>query len=113
MKTALERWRVGRPGHTRDGRVIAVLAPSGGSGSSTLAVNLAASLAKTHKTCALIDLKLYSGDLAVLLDLKPNHTLADLCLNVDRIDPLFFQHILVHHQSGIDLSGRPTYFRRR
>src|SRR5262249_55259797 len=40
------------------GRVLAVLAPSGGSGSSTVAANLATVLAKEHKSAALFDLKL-------------------------------------------------------
>ena len=69
------------------GRMIAVLAPSGGSGSSTLAVNVATVLAKEHKSAALIDLKLQAGDLAALLDLKPTYTLADLCQNVDADGP--------------------------
>src|SRR5262249_33656377 len=45
-----------------NGQVISVLAPSGGSGSSTLAVNLATVLAKEHKQCVLIDLHLGAGD---------------------------------------------------
>ena len=77
------------------GGVIAVLAPSGGSGSSTLAVNIATVLAKEHKTAALVDLKLEAGDLAALLDLKPTYTLADLCQNVARMDRVMFERSLV------------------
>ena len=76
------------------GRVIAVLAPSGGSGSSTLAANIATMLAKEHKSAVLVDLKLETGDLAALLDLKPTHTLADLCQNVARIDRVMFERSL-------------------
>ena len=36
------------------GRIIALLAPSGGSGASTLAVNVATVLAQKHSRCALI-----------------------------------------------------------
>src|SRR5262249_30070711 len=75
------RSREERPEQAEPGRLIAVLAPSGGSGSSTLAVNIAAVLAKEHERTAIFDLKLQTGDLAPLLDLKPTYTLADLCQN--------------------------------
>jgi pilus assembly protein CpaE len=89
------------------GRCIAVLAPSGGSGSSTLAVNLATALAQEYKRTLLIDLKLEAGDLAALLDLKPNYTLADLCQNADRMDRVMFEQSLVRHASGVHLLSSP------
>jgi pilus assembly protein CpaE len=91
------------PAKNQNGRVTAVLAPSGGSGSSTLAVNLATALAKEHKSCLLLDLNLGAGDLAALLDLKPSHTLADLCRNSTRMDRTIFERSLVRHTSGVSL----------
>jgi pilus assembly protein CpaE len=107
LTVAIHRWRDGRTSLATSGRMIALLAPSGGSGSSTLAVNVAAALAKAHKTSALIDLKLHTGDLAPLLDLKPTYTLADLCLNVKGLDRVFFERTLVRHSSGIHLLAPP------
>lgn len=72
------------------GRVLAVLAPNGGAGASTLAVNLAAALARDHKSALLVDLKLETGDLATLLDLKPTYTLADLCQHLGDLDRTLF-----------------------
>jgi pilus assembly protein CpaE len=92
------------------GRLVAVLACSGGSGASTLAVNLATVLAKDHERCALIDLKPGRGDLAALLDLKPAFTLADLCLNAARLDRAMFEKVLVGHPSGVHLLGSPQMF---
>jgi pilus assembly protein CpaE len=89
------------------GRVIAVLAPNGGSGSSTLAANIAIVLAREHKQALLIDLKLEAGDLAALLDLKPAHTLADLCQNAARMDRVMFERSLVSHDSGLQLLASP------
>jgi pilus assembly protein CpaE len=89
------------------GRLLAVLAPSGGSGASTLAINLATVLAQKHKSCALFDLKLETGDLAPLLDLKPTHTLADLCLHAGRMDRSLFERSLVRHASGVHLLPSP------
>ncbi|MFO0841666.1 MAG: hypothetical protein U0797_04590 [Gemmataceae bacterium] len=92
------------------GRVIAVLASSGGSGASTLAANVATALAREHKRAALLDLKLESGDLAALLDLKPTHTLADLCQNAARMDRIMFERSLVKHASGVHLLAAPRLF---
>jgi pilus assembly protein CpaE len=91
------------PVQTENGRVISVLSPSGGGGSSTLAANLSTALAKTHQRCLLIDLNLGAGDLAALLDLKPTYTLADLCRNSTRMDRAIFERSLVRHQSGVSL----------
>jgi pilus assembly protein CpaE len=91
------------PAPSESGRLISVLAPSGGSGSSTIAVNLATALAKEHKSCLLLDLNLGAGDLASLLDLKPAYTLADLCKNTTRMDRAIFERCLVRHDSGVNL----------
>jgi pilus assembly protein CpaE len=107
LKAALQRWRAKRASKSRTGRLIAILAPSGGSGSSTLAVNVAASLARAHDKSLLIDMKLHTGDLAALLDLRPTYTLADLCMNVARMDRSMFERTLVRHDSGIHLLAPP------
>src|SRR5262249_37418594 len=88
---ALTRLRAESAAQGEPGRVIALLAPSGGSGSSTLAVNVATALAAEHKTSVLLDLKLHAGDLAALLDLRPTHTIADLCQNAARMDREMFE----------------------
>src|SRR5262249_35460766 len=54
LRTALGRMRSGLPAQAKPARTIAVLAPSGGSGSSTLAVNVAASLARQHHSALLV-----------------------------------------------------------
>lgn len=90
------------------GRVIAMLAPSGGSGASLLAVNVATVLAQKHSRCALIDLKLATGDLAPLLNLKPNHTLADVCQNIKRLDYSLLQGCLAACESGVQLLAAPA-----
>lgn len=110
LGAVLSHWQTERESQEEGGRVIAVLAPSGGSGSSTLAANVATVLAKEHKTAALVDLKLQSGDLAALLDLKPLHTLADLCQNASRMDRVLFELSLTKHTSGVHLLASPLTF---
>ena len=92
------------------GRVMAVLGASGGTGASTLAVNLAGVLAREAGRCALIDLKPGVGDLAALLDVKPTHNLADLCLNAARMDRAMFESALVPHASGVHLLAPPQMY---
>ncbi|WP_435011145.1 AAA family ATPase [Tundrisphaera lichenicola] len=103
--------RIGEASRTpsEPGRLIAVLSPNGGSGASTLAANLAVCLAKEHKTAALVDMKLESGDLASLLDLKPTYTLADLCQNLSRLDRDMFERSVVKHDSGVSLLASPFH----
>jgi pilus assembly protein CpaE len=112
LKTAVMRLRADKttPAPVETGKTIVVLAPSGGSGSSTLAVNIATALAGSHKTTALLDLKLEAGDTAALLDLKPTYTLADVCQNITRLDPLMFEGSLVRHSSGVHLLAPPRQF---
>jgi pilus assembly protein CpaE len=110
LRAALGNLQTELAAQAEPGRTIALLAPSGGSGSSTLAVNVAAVLAKEHKSSLLIDLKLQTGDLAALLDLKPTYTLADLCQNVDQMDRVMFERSLVRHASGTHLLAPPPTF---
>jgi pilus assembly protein CpaE len=67
-------------------------------------------LARDHKRCGLLDLKPGRGDLAALLDLKPTFTLADLCLNLERLDRAMFERVLAQHPSGVHLLGSPQVF---
>jgi pilus assembly protein CpaE len=53
---------------------------------------------------------LASGDLAALLDLKPTHTLAELCLNAARLDRVMFERSLARHASGVHLLAPPRAF---
>ncbi len=107
LTPALARYRAGMATQVEAGRLIVVLAPSGGSGSSTLAVNVATVLAKEHKQVALVDMKLEAGDLAALLDLKPTYSLADLCQNAARLDRVLFERSLTRHSSGVHLLAPP------
>src|SRR5205807_342732 len=92
------------------GRFLAVLSCSGGCGASTLAVNIAAVLARDNGMCGLIDLKPGRGDLPALLDLRPQFHLADVCRNVARLDRALFEKTVVRHSSGIHLLAAPPSF---
>jgi pilus assembly protein CpaE len=110
FETGLARLRINRGQQAPAGRLVAILSASGGTGASTIAANIATVLAKEEKKSALIDLKPGRGDLASLLDLKPQFTMADLCSKAQRLDRGMFERMLVRHASGVHLLGSPQMF---
>ena len=106
LEAALARIAHSKGSLSSTGELLAVLAAAGGSGASTVAVNLSAVLAKQHQKCCLVDLHPGRGDLDGLLDVKPQFTLADLCLNQARLDRAMFEKTLTRHSGGIHLLGR-------
>ncbi len=96
-------------GPAQSARLAVLLSPNGGSGSSTIAANVAAALARKHRSAGLVDLKLAAGDLSALLDLKPTFTLADLCRNAGKLDRVMFDRTIVKHASGIGLLAAPHH----
>jgi pilus assembly protein CpaE len=118
LLTALERLhrtRVGSDGISLNGapksetQVIAVAGARGGVGSTSLAVNLGCTLAQEPQFgVALIDLDLALGDADVALDLMPDYTLADVALNIERLDMTFLRRSLSKHSSGLSLLPHPV-----
>jgi pilus assembly protein CpaE len=91
-------------------QVVAVLGSRGGVGCTTVAVNLGATLAQTPGySVALVDLDLALGDADVALDLAiDSYTLADVALNVERLDMQFLKRSLCKHSSGLSLLPHPV-----
>jgi pilus assembly protein CpaE len=110
MRAALARLRSAGATQAEPGRLVVLLSPNGGSGTSTLAANLATVFAKEHKNAALLDLKLTTGNLADLFDVRPTHTLADLCANASGMDRAMFERSLVRHPSGVHLLAPAQHF---
>ncbi len=89
--------------------VIALCGARGGVGTTCLAVNLGATLAQDPNVSpALIDLDLALGDADVALDLMPDYTLADVALNIERLDMTFLRRSLSKHSSGLSLLPHPV-----
>jgi pilus assembly protein CpaE len=88
--------------------VIAILGSRGGVGCTSLAVNLGATLAQDpNHGVALVDLDLALGDADVALDLMADYTLADVALNIERLDMQFLRRSLCKHASGLSLLPHP------
>lgn len=91
-----------------EARVISVFSLRGGVGVTSLAVNLAVSLAQMWQIeVPLIDLALESGHGALMLDLKPKYTLAELAQQAEESIDELLDGYLVHHESGVRLLAAP------
>jgi len=87
------------------GHVIAVFSSKGGCGTTLIATNLA----MTQKSpTVLVDLNLQSGDLELLLGLKPKFSLADVVANRDRLDDALLASYITPHSKNISLLAAPT-----
>jgi pilus assembly protein CpaE len=94
---------------TMTSQVIAILGSRGGVGCTSLGVNLGCTLAQDpDNNVALVDLDLALGDADVALDLIPDHTLADVALNIERLDMAFLRRALIRHEAtGLSLLAHP------
>jgi pilus assembly protein CpaE len=91
------------------GTVITVFSAKGGCGKSTVATNLAAALAaeRPQRVC-LVDLDLSFGDVGIMLQLSPEHTVADAVTMAGHVDELGVRSIMTPHpSSGLDVLLAP------
>jgi pilus assembly protein CpaE len=91
------------------GRILTVFSPKGGTGCSTLAINLAVALAqqKQGNKVALVDASLQFGDVAVLLNLQVARSIVDLVPHIDELDGEMLETVLVPHGSGVKVLLAP------
>jgi pilus assembly protein CpaE len=94
-------------GMGRKARVIHVIPTIGGCGSTTVACNVAASLARTSKT-VLLDMDLVRGGVASYFDVRPRYTVADVMDSADKVDKQLLDNALtLHPTSGLAILARP------
>jgi pilus assembly protein CpaE len=84
------------------GKVFTVVNAKGGSGATTVAVNLALSLQDSHGNVALIDLALL-GHAALHLNVKPLFTVSDAIRNLHRLDSSLLESFMTRHSEGLQL----------
>jgi pilus assembly protein CpaE len=93
------------------GQIISVLGSRGGVGCTSIAVNLAATLAShPDNQVALIDLDLAMGDADIAIELPGNDNLSmgDLARNIERLDMNYLKRALVKHpETGLSVLRHP------
>lgn len=84
---------------------IAIVSPVGGTGRTTVTVNLATVLAGRGLKTIVIDGDLQFGDMAMAFDLKPSYTITEVAETNDLENILFY---CTKHLSGVQLLAAPT-----
>ena len=117
IKQSLERFKMRQdksstvvpitPGH-----IINVIGAKGGVGTTTVAVNLAASLAekKEVKSVALVDMNMLFGEVPLFLEIKPKHDLTEITKQVSRLDNTFLMNALSKSSAGVYVLPSPRHF---
>src|SRR5258706_2474612 len=96
-------------GGLTDGRIIMVYSPKGGTGVTTLAVNLAITLNNDETHAVLVDGNLQFGDVAVFLNEQGKNTILDLAPRADELEPEIVESVLIKHAtSGLRILAAPS-----
>jgi pilus assembly protein CpaE len=89
--------RLEQPGDgvTPKGRVVGFIGARGGVGATTLAINTAWMMAeKLSRRTALVDMDIYSGNIALNLDIEPTRGLREAFDDPERVDEVFLQNAM-------------------
>jgi pilus assembly protein CpaE len=91
------------------GKVIVVYGPKGGTGTTTIAVNLAITLQSEETHVALVDGNLQFGDVAVFMNEQVRNSILDLAPRADELDREVVNNVmLTHAASGVRLLAAPN-----
>jgi len=122
LRQALDRVRIlakamsenagtnGHPGGsgTGSGRLLTVFSTKGGVGKTLVATNLAAVLTDLGRRVCVVDLDVNGGDVSLMLQLSPQHTLADLAGVAADLDTSGIQSLLVEDGLGLTVLAAPV-----
>jgi pilus assembly protein CpaE len=102
LNLALEKLSQSGAIQYRHGKLLGVTAAIPGTGVTTVASNLAFALAeRLPRRVALAEIAAGVPEIALQLDLQPQHTTADLRKLWDRLDSTMMMQVLVEHPNGV------------
>lgn len=91
------------------GKIVVVYSPKGGTGCTTLAVNLALTLKTEDTRVVLVDGNLQFGDVAVFLNEQGKNTVIDLAPRADELDAEIVEEVMVKHSAtGLHILAAPS-----
>ena len=108
FKRFMERFESGKEkfqGQKKSGKMLAFFGGKGGVGTTSIAVNLAATLANlpSKPSVVLVDVNQHGGDLPLYLDLQPKHSFRDIASDLTRLDHAFLVRVLTKCESGLEV----------
>ena len=89
------------------GKVFTVVNAKGGSGATTIAVNLALALQSAHGNTALVDVAPL-GHAALHMNLKPVFSVGDAIRNLHRLDHSLLEGFMTRHDGGLQVLAGPN-----
>jgi len=99
-----------RPEAPASGTIITVFGAKGGIGKTTISTNLATALVRaTNSTVVLVDMDTRFGDVAIMMDVAVEQSIADLARRVDDMDRDTVRDYLVRHHSGVMILPAPLH----
>lgn len=105
--------RIEQPGDgvTPQGRVVGVIGARGGVGVTTIAINAAFIMSeKLSRRTALVDMDIYSGNIALALDLDPTRGLREAFDDPERVDEVFLQNAMAKLGRGLHVLATEEAF---
>jgi pilus assembly protein CpaE len=91
------------------GKIVTIYSPKGGTGCTTLAVNLALTLNNEDTRVVLVDGNLQFGDVAVFLNEQGKNTIIDLAPRSEELDPEIVEDVMLKHAaSGLHVLAAPS-----
>jgi pilus assembly protein CpaE len=109
-----ERKRMRLSGQTTEaaarGMTVTIFGAKGGIGKTTIATNLATALVRTTgSTVVLVDMDTRFGDVAIMMDVPVEQSIADVARHVDDMDRDKVRDYLVQHHSGVWVLPAPLH----
>ncbi len=98
------------PGAATTGTIVTIFGAKGGIGKSTISTNVAVALARMERaSVCVVDLDNGFGDIAGMLDVKPERTLFDMVRDLDMLEREDISRYVVRHElSDLDILAGPT-----
>lgn len=94
----------------KKGKIIHFISGKGGVGTTTIAVNLAASLCESNgsSSVALIDMNLPFGQIPTFLNTGSSYNWGEVLRSISRVDETFLMGVLARHRSGVYVLPSPA-----
>ncbi|WP_436521366.1 AAA family ATPase [Actinoplanes sp. HUAS TT8] len=108
LSKALSTSMRGAGDHAPYARVVTVFAGKGGCGRSVVAVNLAVALAGGGRRVLIMDLDLQFGDVAIMMKLSPERSIAGGLQMAGRLDEPGLRSIVTTYRQGLDALLAPA-----